>query len=230
MKINLSEWDELWATRHEATTTLGNEIGRAVAQGEESYDVLWRHARLEHFLALQAEVNKDKAAHAQHLFAAELQANKALKLEPQRVEGLFWAGVARIEAARVRGSLAAMSALRPARTNLEAAAKLDETFHFAGPYRVLGRIAHKAPKLAGGDIKHAIELYRKSLQIAPDNSTTLLYLAEALHESGDKSGAEDALKQIIMAPPLDGWRWEQERDKPRARLLLAGADDDAAKT
>lgn len=222
--IRLSDWDEMWEQRHDGVATLASEIQRAVVSSEPSYNVLWRHARLEHFQALQAE-DEDAAARARHLFAADIQAGKAVKLEPERIEGLFWAGVASIEAARARGGLAAANALRTARKRLESAAALDETFHFAGPYRVLGRIAQRAPKLLGGDLKAAQEFYRRSLEIAFDHSTTLLYLAEAQREAGEEGMARRTLLRIIEGPVQTNWRWEQERDQRRARLLLADASE-----
>jgi hypothetical protein len=219
-EINYSVWDHLWKQRYDGTAGLAAEIERAIMSEEPSYEVLWRHARLEHFLAMQAE-ETDAAAYARHMFAADIQADKAMKLEPNRVEGLFWAGVAGIEAARVRGGLAVATALRGARQHLEQAAALDASFHEAGPYRVLGRIAQRAPRILGGDLKAALDFYRRSLDIAFDNSTTLLYLAETQRELKDEASARRTLLRIIEAPVQPHWRWEQERDKRRARLLLA---------
>ena len=218
--IDTNEWDELWLNRHATVSRMESEVDRCVLSGIESYDFFWRHARLEYFLALQAE-ETDPAAHARHLFAADIQAQKALKLEPNRVEGLFWAGIACIEAARVRGSLAAATAIKSARHNLQRAAELDEKFHEAGPYRVLGRIAHRAPRLLGGDLKLAQELYKRSLDIAYDNPTTLLYLAEAQRDAGDEATARRTLLRVLEGPVQTHWQWEQERDRRRARLLLS---------
>ncbi len=39
---------------------------------------------------------------------------------------------------------------------------------------------HLKPLLLGGSVDRAIEYYRRALQIAPHNSTTMLYYAEAL--------------------------------------------------
>ena len=228
----LAQWDEQWTNRNYSNeiNALAHEIERQIMRAAPDYETLWRHARVEHFIAMQAEEDKDKAAHARHLFAAELQAEKAAKLEPNRVEGLFWSGVTRIEAGRARGGLAAASALKPARKSLEAAAAIDETFHFAGAWRVLGRIQHKAPKLMGGNGAAAVETLRRADAVSPGNSTTLLYLAEALQDLKQESEARAVLERIVVLDDQHGWRWEQERDRRRARLLLASDAGDGAST
>lgn len=220
--IDFEEWDVLWASRHAGISSLKSLIDRCVLNGEDSYGFYWRHARLEYFMALQAE-ETDSAAHARHMFAADIQAQKALKLEPNRVEGLFWSATAGIDAARVRGALSAAATVRSARQHLQQAAALDEAFHQAGPYRVLGRIAQRTPKLLGGDLKAAQDWYRRSLDIAFDNSTTLLYLAETQRECGDETSARRTLLRLIEGPVQPHWQWEQERDRRKARMLLSEA-------
>ena len=49
---------------------------------------------------------------------------------------------------RLRG----LRALRWARSELKLALKMNEAYHDAGPLRVLGRLAHKAPRLFGGSV------------------------------------------------------------------------------
>lgn len=58
--------------------------------------------------------------------------------------------------------------------------RLPTTTHFAGPLRVWGKLMHQKPLLLGGSIDRALDIYRRALQIAPHNSTTLLYYAESL--------------------------------------------------
>jgi hypothetical protein len=58
------------------------------------------------------------------------------------------------------------------------------------------------------------------LQIAPTNSTTLLYYAEALLADRQPRAARDLLKQVVEAPDDPHWLWEQKRDRRLARVLL----------
>jgi cytochrome c-type biogenesis protein CcmH/NrfG len=110
--------------------------------------------------------------------------------------------------------------LGPAEKRIEKAVAIDETFHFAGPLRVWARLTHLKPFVLGGNLNHALEIYRRAVQVAPDNSTTLLYYAQALIADRQPGLARQVLTLIIDAPEDAAWKWEQARDKRIAREEL----------
>jgi tetratricopeptide (TPR) repeat protein len=228
--LNWTQLDEDWKARWDPPQFAAYEreldsalFGRG---GEVGYPLLWRWARLSHFRAMQvllspADEKKAREEAVRHFEEGARQAEAAIPLQPNRVEGFFWAGVCAVEAARLQGPLVAARALKPAQKRIEKAAAVDEEYHFAGPLRVLGRLTHLKPLILGGSLDRALEIFRRAVQIAPGNSTTLLYYAQALIADRQPALAKKVLAQIIDAPEDPDWKWEQARDKKLAREELA---------
>ena len=228
--LNWTQIDEEWRGRWDQArfeaieSTLDSALHR---RGEEGgYPLLWRWARLSHFRALQVlealALGQKQPKPAQeealrHYEAGAKEAEAALLLQPNRVEGFFWAGCCELEAARLQNPLTGARALGPAQKRIEKAMAVDETYHFAGPLRVLGRLTHLKPFIMGGSLDRALEIYRRAVQVAPDNSTTLLYYAQALVADRQPAIARQTLTKIIDAPEDAEWKWEQARDKRIAR-------------
>ena len=228
--MNWPELDEQWRQRHDSAQVAALDHTLAQALEEQGaaaeYSLLWRLARLAHFQAMQAETNEDNQAAYRHFAHGAEMAQRALHLQSYGVEANFWYGVNLIEAERRHGrglakSFAASRALPTAVKYIERTIGIDETYHFAGPLRVGGRLMHLKPLLLGGSVDRALEYYHRALQIAPHNSTTLLYYAEAMLADKERRAARDILRQIIEAADDADWRWEQQRDRSKARTLLA---------
>lgn len=214
--------DELWKSRHKAENfaDLGRLLDSHARETQEldaRYELDWRRARCCHFTAMQCGADK-KGARAHFERGADL-AQWTLNDQPHRVEGHFWWAVNFLEAGQRGGRWPAYWALRGAKPHLETAARLDETFHFAGPLRVLGRIAHLAPPRLGGGLAAGQDYFERALAIG-DNSTTRLYFGELLAASGDELGAKAQFEAILEAPEDDDWIWEGARDRVLARAHL----------
>ncbi len=218
--MQFAEFDALYANRHETENLITLQNALLAEFKPDSYGWLWRAARFDHFRAMQELDNNPDEARALFEQGAE-RARAAEKLEGDRVEAAFWAATCGLEAARLSGTFAAGIALGRAQKQLNRAAQIDESYHFAGPLRVLGRVTHLKPLILGGNLDYAIAFFERALQIAPDNSTTLLYYAAALIADNQPGKARRALKQIIAAPALEGWVWESERDRELARVMTA---------
>ncbi|HVF84565.1 MAG TPA: TRAP transporter TatT component family protein, partial [Abditibacteriaceae bacterium] len=147
------------------------------------------------------------------------EATRAILLADD-VAGHFWLGVGLLEAARTQNTYAALLVLEGARLHLQLALERDPAFHHAGSWRVLGRMAHRTPPLFGGRKQRALDFYRRALEIAPDNSTTQLYLAELLFSIKRTKEAQKLLGRILSQPRDEDWLWEQGRDQEKARALL----------
>ena len=219
-RMTFAEFDALYANRHLPENLSRLEGALTDNPQSDDYGWLWRAARLDHFRAMQALDENPGAARALFSQGAE-RAQGAQALQGDRVEAAFWAPTCALEAARLSGTFAAATALGRAQKQLNRAAQIDETFHCAGPLRVLGRVTHLKPLLLGGSLDRALAFFERALQIAPDNSTTLLYYADALIADNQPAKARRVLKQIIAAPALESWVWESERDRELARTMMA---------
>lgn len=183
----------------------------------EDYEVAWRLGRAHFFLGQEAQNRSEaRANHAQGIRACE----RAVALQPDRVEGQFWLGVnlalmAGLETLHraIRHALGAKGALRRA-------IQIDPTYHGAGPLRVLGRIQQELPWLLGGGRNRARASFEKALHLAPHNTVTRIYFAELLLEMGDELEAQKQLDAILHAPSDSAWGFEANRDQKLAREKL----------
>ena len=222
--MTLADFDRLYANRHEASI-LNQCIESLDQTPSDNYDWLWRRARLRHYQAMQsAEAGDTKSARSLYGSAAT-EASKATRLDASRVEGPFWSATCELEAARLGGSLAMMAVLARAQKELQRAARIDEEFHYAGPLRVLGRLTHLKPLALGGTLDGAIAFYDRARQIAPRNSTTNLYLADALIADRQPKRAREAISAVLENSDSQNWEWETRRDQKTARLWLESRFD-----
>jgi tetratricopeptide (TPR) repeat protein len=185
--------------------------------GEERYEVQWRLARALFFLGQQAETPDSK----RQLHAAAIGAGRrAIALNGDRVEGHFWVGVNLALFAESNGGIRGARAILWARGELKLAAKISESYHDAGALRVLGRLEHKAPGFLGGSIRRGQQYLDRALEIAPQNSVTLMYAAELSIDRGERDRAVALLDRIISSPIDPEWEFENRRDQELARSRL----------
>jgi hypothetical protein len=185
--------------------------------GTDRYEVQWRLARALFFLGQEAS-SRDSS---RQLYAAGIGAGeRAVALNDARVEGHFWVGVNLALFAETNGGIRGVRALHSARLELNRAIVIDESYHCAGPLRVLGRVLHKAPWILGGNRKRSRNLLDRALTIASQNTVTLIYSAELALDSGDHARASNLLQQVIESPSDTDWEFEINRDRRIARSLL----------
>jgi hypothetical protein len=79
----------------------------------------------------------------------------------------------------------------------------------------------KLPRFVGGGIDKSIENLKKSLEYAPNVSTTHLFLAESYMSKKEYQLAQQELNIIISTPAMPGFEPEFNADKEEARRLLA---------
>lgn len=221
--LDLETLDALWKRRANPTdlddlNRLLEALTRETQDLEARYELDWRRARAAQFRAMQfVESGEPKAARASFERGAE---GSQWMLSETRGEGRFWHAVNSLEYARLGPKIGAFWALRSARSQLYAVLDWDERFHFAGAHRVLGRIAHLAPRRVGGGFDAAHRHFERALELT-DNSTTRLYFAALLEDEGNLSGAREQIEAITAAPDDENWRWEQARDRSKATEWLA---------
>lgn len=214
----LASADDLYKRRGEPGAVKQSvELLARLPGANDLYEVQWRLGRALFFLGQAAATQAAK----QQLHAAGIGAGKrAVALVPGRVEGRFWLGVNLALFAEASGGLRAIRAVVRARRELKRAAKIDESYHAAGPLRVLGRLHHKSPWFLGGSLTRSKEYFDRALALAPNNSVTLLYAAEQALDSGDPARAASLLGRIIERCDDETWSFENQRDKALAKSMI----------
>jgi tetratricopeptide (TPR) repeat protein len=220
--MTLAEFDALWERRHESDAF---DACFEAAQTADNFDWQWRMARLAHFAGMQAQEEGDNTSALEQFGIGKTAADLALNEKPRRVEASFWLATCELERARLRGPIALASILNRCQKLLERASAVDETFHFAGPVRVLGRVTQLKPLVLGGSLDRALTFYERALQIAPRNSTSRLYFADALLSDRQPLRAREALGQVIEDSDPHNWAWETARDQKLARAWLGSRFD-----
>jgi hypothetical protein len=226
--------DEVYRQRGESgkSSSWEREIRRLV-QGAESYHADSYHADSYHADSYEADSYELEWKISRGLFVngetrpqsfarGAIYGRRAIKLDSRRVEGYFWAGVNLALHAQARKGLRGVLALLEAKRNLRRACEIAESYHGAGPLRVLGRLEHKSPKLLGGSLERSRLYYDRALAIAPTNSVTLVYAAELEIDRRDSEKAVALLQRILTLPIDPDWEFENIRDKTLATSMLEG--------
>jgi Tfp pilus assembly protein PilF len=105
---------------------------------------------------------------------------------------------------------------------LQATLSIDEAYDQAGAHRVLGRIYFMAPgwPLSEGDVSKSIQHLAAAVEIAPENSTNHLFLAETLHCMGRGTEANRELEKVLAVTMHALWPQGLEDDQKRAQELM----------
>jgi len=220
--MTISEFDAFWEQRHKPEIF---ERCFEAAQTADNFDWQWRLARLAHFAGMQALEEGDNLSALEQFQIGKTVADLALVEKPKRVEASFWLATCELERARLRGPIAVASILNRCQKLLERASAIDETFHFAGPIRVLGRIVQLKPLMLGGSLDRAITFYERALQLFPRHSTTRLYLVDALLNDRQPKRAREEIQELLNNSDAHNWEWETERDQKTARMWLQSRFD-----
>jgi tetratricopeptide (TPR) repeat protein len=100
--------------------------------------------------------------------------------------------------------------------------EIDANYFYGGPFRVLGRLYHKAPgfPFSIGSMKKAIECLEKAVELGPKFYLNRLFLAEAYISNRDRQKAREQLGWILDAPLNKNHEREDEDYKRQAAELL----------
>jgi tetratricopeptide (TPR) repeat protein len=146
---------------------------------------------------------------------------KAIEINPKNAGGYFWLGVNNSKYGEARGILRSLFLVGPIIDSMQQVIAIEPGYEYGGPYRVLGRVYFKLPRFAGGGIDKSIEHLKKSLQYAPNVSTTRLFLAESYMAKKEYQLAQQELNIILSTPAMPGLEPEFNADKEEAQRLLA---------
>ncbi len=209
--------DYYLARRNPANVQTAIGLLRAeVRENPRNYEAWWRLSKFICYLARQ----NDDDTKVRLLNQAIDAGRHAVALDPNRPEGHFWLGANLGLLAEERGMLKGLLLVDDVRKEMEMVVRLNPDFDEAAGLRVLGRLYYRAPFFKGGDKRRALVLLQQSLQRYPDNSLTMLYLADTYRAIGMRDQARQQLEHILqLCPdPLDGPELDVNKAKARARL------------
>jgi tetratricopeptide (TPR) repeat protein len=145
-----------------------------------------------------------------------------IRENPAWADGYYWQAINLCGVAEVGGAGRALRLLPAIVETMEKASTIDPTIDQAGPHRVLGRIFCEAPAwpISVGDINKSLHHLTLAVQIAPNNSTNHLYLAETLLRLGKEKQAQAQLHQVFSSTQHALWPLGVEQDRKEARRIL----------
>lgn len=204
------ELDQLYSQRSEpsAVEKLEAALTQELQATPESYELLWRLARLRYWQADGSPAGKRRETLARQGWDL---AEKAVKLAPERVEGHYYAAVNIGAYSQAVGILSALAQGLEGRFNarIDKAMALDTSFERGGPWLAKGRYHYELP-WPKRDLRKSAELYRKVLDKYPDRLRAWYFLAETLQADGQPAKALEALGELdkrgVASDPPEGRR------------------------
>lgn len=138
------------------------------------------------------------------------------------LEANFWLAVNYGSFGQEKGIMQSLALITPIKNAAERASRIDESYFYGGPWRVLGRLYHKAPgfPISIGSNKKAVECLEKAVALGPRFFLNRLFLAEAYISNRDKAKAKEHLEWIRTAPLNKNHEREDEGYKSEAESLL----------
>lgn len=148
---------------------------------------------------------------------------KGVKADENSLEANFWLAVNYGSFGNEKGIMKSLSLIQPIKSHVEKAMEIDESYFYGGPWRVLGRLYHKAPgfPISIGNSKKAVECFEKALELGSKFYLNHLFAAELYQSLRDKNKAREHLEWIINAPLNKNHEKEDAGYKRDAENLLA---------
>ncbi|MBK8148142.1 MAG: hypothetical protein IPK58_07955 [Acidobacteria bacterium] len=148
---------------------------------------------------------------------------KGVAADPNSLEANFWLAVNYGSFGQEKGIMKSLALINPMKECVERAMKVDESYFYGGPWRVLGRLYHKAPgfPFSIGNSKKAMDCLQKALEFGPNFYLNHLFIAELCISNGDRAKAREHLEWIINAPLSPNHETEDGITKRDAEALLA---------
>lgn len=176
-------------------------------------------AEINYWLGEYAEDADDKLA----FFNEGVECGKTgIEIDADSLESNFWLSVNSGSYGQEKGIMQSLAMISPIKAAAEKALELDENYFYGGPWRVLGRLYHKAPgfPFSIGNSKKAVECLEKAVGLGPKFFLNRLFLAETYISNRDKAKAKEQLEWIVNAPPNVNHEREDENYKREAQTLL----------
>ena len=169
----------------------------AVSSNPRDYEAWWRISEYNCYLARHVPQKEMKPI----LRAGIAAGKKAEALRARRPEGHFWTGANEGLLGENSNIITGLRLIDPVRNEMETVMKLDPAYQEYGAERILGRLYEQAPFFRGGDKQLSLRLLQDCLKRYPNNSLTLLYLADTYMDTGRREDARKMLERILTLCP-----------------------------
>lgn len=222
-QINIKILDKLWDNRE--TTEGEQEIIKFFHKEikvPNDFDISWRVARLVYFYANFMSPENLTKSEKTKVFKYGFEAGRIAKeLETKRVEGYYWYAINLGSYGLSKGIFSALNNAKPGRDALIEAAKIDPTYQWCGPLRILGRYYQEVPGglISFGDKKIAEDYFQKAIQSCPDFRLNTMYLGILKKKAGEKMTALELFKKAQTLPDVDGKNEEKRYAKELAENI-----------
>lgn len=216
--VQIQKADDYFLGRQNlSNVNLGVDLLRsAVAQSPQDYESWWRLAKFYNYWARHASGPENVK-----LLEEAIEAGKrAVQLQPNRVEGHFWLGASYGLLAEDSGLIDGLRLVDTIRHEMETVIKIDPDYEEASGMRSLARLDYRAPFFKGGDKRKSIQLLEECERRFPDNSLTMLYLADSYIAVGRRAEARALLEKILQFCPDPQYGPELADNQNEARQAL----------
>jgi tetratricopeptide (TPR) repeat protein len=211
--------DDLYVERADLTKAKAAlaKLDEAVAAKEDPYGAYWRMSRLCYWIGDHTPGNDAK----KQIFLQGIEyAKKAIALGPDKPGGHFWLGVCYGVYGEAKGKLKSLSLVKPIKEEMRRVLEIDPAYDRGGADRVLGRVFHEVPGIAGGSEKRSLEHLLKAVGYGPRVGLNLLYLADTYISLDRVEEARKTLESILTLEPLPDLVPETAEEQAQAREKL----------
>jgi hypothetical protein len=189
---------------------------------EEDQECAWAYGLLAEVNFWFGEITEDADDRLAFYEEGVQCGEAAVGIDENSLEANFWLSVCYGAFGQEKGVMQSLALVQPIKKAAEKAANIDGGYFYGGPWRVLGRLYHKAPgfPISVGSTKKAIECLEKAVAAGEKFFLNRLFLAEAYLSNRDKSKAREQLEWLAAAAPNKNHEREDEAIKLQARALL----------
>ncbi len=154
----------------------------------------------------QINYQTPKAQREAAFAALSKQAAQARQAAPRDAGALIWEGIVLSSLAGEKGGMGALSLVKQARADFEAALKLDPQALDGAAYTSLGALYYQVPgwPLGFGDDDQARRMLKKGLDIDPNGIDANYFYGDFLRDQKEWALAQAALQKAVTAPARPG--------------------------
>ena len=218
VSVDVQKADDYYLGRQNVSNVdRGIELLREdLTRSPQDYESWWRLAKFGNYRARHASGPEKVKLLKQAVDAGK----KAVALQPNSVEGHFWLGASYGLLAEESGLIEGLRLVDTIRHEMEIVEKVDPNYEESSGLRTLARVDYRAPFFKGGDKQKSIRLLEECDRRFPDNSLTLLYLADSYIAVGRRGEARDLLERIVKMCPDPQYGPELADNQTEAREAL----------
>jgi len=191
-------------------------LRQEAAQNPQSYEVWWRLAKFYNYMGRRTQGDE----RVRYLDAGIEAGKKAVAFGANRVEGHFWLGANYGLKAEESNWIEGLRLIDPVRKEMEITIKLDPDYEEASGLRTLARVYYRAPFFKGGDKQRSIELLEECLRRHPEDSMSMLYLADSYIAVDRREDARKILERMLSLCPDPDYSPELGDNQAEARNML----------